>query len=551
MEEKTMEMKKRFTAVKKLGEGTWSEVWLVKDKETGQNDILKILHKNRYPGRICLPMEKEKLMALDYPLIPAIKEISEDQGLIYLLMDYIEGQPLDQYMYAFGAQKEERVILWMKEIAGALDYLHQQKPPVIHRDVKPSNLILCPDGNVKLIDFGIAKERELSYSGCTELLGTRGYAAPEQYQGNWDERTDIYGLGMTAFYLLTGENPEEGRFYRPIRRCNPELSEDIEAIVDRCVQTDKEKRYSSCLELLYDLSHPGKGRKKETEKRKMKTFLIAAGMAIALLLSGLCLRFASGEIKDRKYDALVWAVDSPESYMEAVVLEPGRTDAYFRLLEYYESQGRFGTSESQAFLSLYNRNKEMLEGKRYDVAELNYKAGQMYFNLYGDPEEEQVLSLRIQKAYPFFRENYNYREELSGFSKEKLSCAYYFICDFYKKYILVSSTISEPTENAVKDLFQTAENAMELVQEEEAYDRLVLYNSLFMLVYDQRFTFASSGEVKGKPERLLEKIYNLTAELKVKNRQSEELKKEIMENYRPYRKAVIHAGEMEEKDSHD
>ena len=120
---------------------------------------------------------------LDYPSLPRIVDIIEKENVIYVVMDYIEGETLSSVLSKEGAQPQEVVIEWAKELCRVLDYLHTQNPPIIYRDMKPANIMLQPNGNIKLIDFGIAREYKEQNLADTVSLGTKGYAAPEQFGG--------------------------------------------------------------------------------------------------------------------------------------------------------------------------------------------------------------------------------------------------------------------------------------------------------------------------------------------------------------------------------
>ena len=141
-------------------------------------------------------------------------------------MDYIEGNPLSNALEEYGAQPQDMVIAWAKQLCDVLGYLHAQSPPIIYRDMKPSNVMLKPDGNITLIDFGTAREFKEKNLADTVCLGTIGYAAPEQFggMGQTDARTDIYCLGATLYHLVTGQNPvsrlmRSGQYGRSIRHC--------------------------------------------------------------------------------------------------------------------------------------------------------------------------------------------------------------------------------------------------------------------------------------------------------------------------------------------
>lgn len=137
-----------------------------------------------------------------------------------------------------------------------LFYLHTLKPPRIFRDLKPSNIILQPNGVIKLIDFGTMKNYDESRTEDTVNLGTKGYAAPEQFggRGQTDARTDIYGLGMTLYHLITGVNPSIMPFeIKPISYYRKDISTDLQRIVLKCIEVEREKRYQTAIELLNDL----------------------------------------------------------------------------------------------------------------------------------------------------------------------------------------------------------------------------------------------------------------------------------------------------------
>ena len=184
-------------------------------------------------------------------------------------MDYIEGNTLEKALKHMGAQPQEYVIEWGIQLCEVLEYLHTRKTPIIYRDLKPGNIMLRPNGTITLIDFGIAREYKEAKAGDTSYLGTRGYAAPEQFggMGQTDARTDIFCLGATLYHLVTGHNPSEPPYeFYPIRYWNQQLSPGLEYIISKCVQSNPDDRYNSCAEVMYDLQNYReleKGYKKE------------------------------------------------------------------------------------------------------------------------------------------------------------------------------------------------------------------------------------------------------------------------------------------------
>ena len=154
---------------------------------------------------------------------------------------------LDKELEEHTKFSEEMVVEWAKTLCDVYIYLHEHKPnPIIYRDMKPSNLMKTPEGTVKLIDFGIAREYKVDAKSDTLLLGTKGYAAPEQEGlAQTDERSDIYSLGVTLYHLLTGISPREALGFKPLRQIDPQFSEGLEIIIRKCVMPDPKDRYQS------------------------------------------------------------------------------------------------------------------------------------------------------------------------------------------------------------------------------------------------------------------------------------------------------------------
>ena len=333
----------KYEILKEIGRGGMSVVYLAMDKRLNKQWAVKEIRKkgNGKNDEIVvnsLLAEANLMKRLDHPALPRIVDIIDNGITIYVVMDYIEGESLDKILKEYGAQPEELVTGWAMQLCDALSYLHSQNPPIIYRDMKPANVMLKPEGNIKIIDFGIAREYKEQNLADTTVLGTKGYAPPEQYSGQTDPRSDIFALGMTMHHLLTGMDPRSGEAYASVRQWNPELSEGIEIIIDRCVEPAPENRYQSCTDLLYDLEHPElitRGFKKK-QKRKLAAFLAAAGLAVVMGVSGAVLSAAATRVNNQDYDANLAGSD-PERYFAAVEIYPERTEAYESLIEYYKN----------------------------------------------------------------------------------------------------------------------------------------------------------------------------------------------------------------------
>jgi hypothetical protein len=190
--------------------------------------------------------EAGTLSQLKHPAIPAIVDRFGEGNCHYLVMDYIEGTNLEDEVAAHGGRlPESRVIEIARELCEVLTYLHSFQPPIIYRDMKPSNVILTPAGHAVLIDFGIA--RIFTPQGKATLIGTPGFAPPEQYAGQVDERSDLYGLAATLHYLLTGRDPEKHPpfSFPPVHTLRPETAPFLAQAIDKALAYKPEDRPQS------------------------------------------------------------------------------------------------------------------------------------------------------------------------------------------------------------------------------------------------------------------------------------------------------------------
>ncbi len=543
----------KYEILKQIGKGGMSVVYLAMDKRLNKQWAIKEISKigNGKNDEIIinsLLVEANLMKRLDHPALPRIVDIIDDGHIIYIVMDYIEGEPLSKILEEYGPQTEEIVLEWAKQLCDVLDYLHSQNPPIIYRDMKPSNVMLKPEGNLKVIDFGIAREYKEQGLADTTVLGTKGYASPEHYGSRQtDMRSDIYTLGMTLHHLITGVDPRQPDYvYASVRQWNPELSDGIEAIIDKCTAIDPKDRYQNCAELMYDLQHPDlitKGHKKK-QKRKLGLFVASVIAAVMMFVVGIGCRFWGTFLNDSNYDVLVSVVDSTSyeekisSYKKAIEIYPYDTRAYMRILEAYENEGVFGKAENDEILALYNANKEGFDVRDDDTAELNYKMGKMYFNYYTNEDGSYSFINRVQKAYPFFAANYENGEYLDKFSYRALSDCYYHICSFYKKYIFNSANIEEASQNNYLELFGIIESSLAGIETAGAYDQLSLYNSVVMLLYDQRTSMVTVNIPQEQLLALFDIVYEKASNLSVQKEQSKKLQKEILDNYAGYREAI-------------
>ncbi len=415
----------KYEILKKVGQGGMSIVYLAMDNRLNKQWAVKEIKNDgsKSTATLLKGLEREAniLKDVDHPVLPRIVDIINENGTIYVVMDFVEGRPLSDVLKAEGAQNQEKVIEWGRALASALDYLHSMNPPIIYRDMKPSNVMLKPDGSVKLIDFGTAKEYIVENNADTTALGTRGYAAPEQFgdsQGhgiyNTDARTDIYNLGATLYHLVTGKNPCEPPYeIKPIRQWNPMLSSGFERIIQKCCQPSPEDRYQSCSELLYALDHYNEldDAYKAKAKQKIAVFSIMAGLSLISAGCAVVGGIKKNQLRELDYNNKVNeardAVDNGDyntalaDYKDAVEIDPKASDAYIGYMETYayyitDTDQTSANADSSAVkgirLALKNID-EVQDDVKFKIAMLyynednNYSSAKQYFNMVDDSKD--------------------------------------------------------------------------------------------------------------------------------------------------------------------
>ena len=243
----------RYRIVDILGQGGMGSVYRAMDENLGMEVAVKenLFTTDEYSRQFRL--EAVILASLRHPNLPRVTDhfVFESQGQ-YLVMDYIEGEDLRQRMERLGTIPEEDAILIGAAIADALAHLHSRKPPVLHRDIKPGNVKITPDGRVFLVDFGLAKLVQGSQTTTTGARAmTPGYSPPEQYgTARTDPRSDIYSLGATLYAALTGVIPEDGLArvmdnvqLTPIRKHNPKVSRRLANAIEKAMEAYPDDRY--------------------------------------------------------------------------------------------------------------------------------------------------------------------------------------------------------------------------------------------------------------------------------------------------------------------
>lgn len=412
----------KYKILNKIGQGGMSVVYLAMNERANKQWAIKEVRKDGSRDyevvRQGLIAETDILKRLNHPNLPSIVDVIDCGDSFLIVMDYIEGRPLDHWLKNEGAQPQEKVVEWAKQICDVLGYLHSRKSPIIYRDLKPANVMLRPDGQIEIIDFGTAREFKETSIEDTSCLGTQGYAAPEQYggHGQTDGRTDIYTLGATMYHLLTGHNPSLPPYEMyPIRQWNPMLSSGLEQIVLRCTQKNPEDRYQSCAELMYALEHytelDVEYRKKQS--RKWRAFLASCILSVLSLGGCLGFYFAERSATQSSYESHLRAASMSsteeemlQNYQNAINLSPERLDAYEGLLtNVFLADDNFSQEEAAKMTEILgyrgdsNRtNESILQSDNSAYDSFSFQMGLAYYYYYEDVGNKPMSRTWFQTA---------------------------------------------------------------------------------------------------------------------------------------------------------
>ena len=482
----------KYEVLKKIGEGGMSVVYLARNNRLNMQLAVKEMKNDGSKSTEVLlkGLEREAniLKDVDHPVIPRIVDIVKYKNTICVVMDFIEGENLLDHLKKRGALEQEQAIKWSIQLADALKYLHSMNPPIIYRDMKPGNVMIKPDDNVKLIDFGTAKEFKDENALDTTALGTRGYAAPEQFGDakgrglhKTDARTDIYNLGATMYHMLTGKYPYEAAgTMSHIREVNPAVSVGLEKIIAKCTMAKPEDRYQNCSELIYALQHYTELDDKYIRENRRKVGLFIGASAAALLFGGLSIVGKAGMnrverdnyysyIEDgdraralRKYD------EASLGYQKAFNLKPEESEAYIKYIDLYISQANDLAATDLDETEEDSTPEEILQGG------LNEVAGNLNKGNISAKNNSDVI----------YRLGLTYFSELSDYQ----TAAQYFAmiegqddanATYAKYYGSIAQTLSSPSPDVsslVKDINNFADQTMNTAENNQ--EKFINYKTL-------------------------------------------------------------------------
>jgi serine/threonine protein kinase len=254
----------RYALVRTLGEGSQGETFEAIDKRDGKTVALKrfrVGNAKAWKDVELAEREASTLASLEHELLPRYIEHFEEDGALVLVMERIEGESLAELRKRSFRGSVSDVHRLLGDASRALTYLHGRAPPVVHRDLKPGNVIRRPDGSFAFVDFGAVRDR-LKLAGGSTVVGTFGYMAPEQFQGRASAASDVYGIGATALAMLTGCEPED----LPHKGLGIDVASAVPAgtpaplvrTLEAMLEPDPEKRASSIREAM-DRSRDSRG----------------------------------------------------------------------------------------------------------------------------------------------------------------------------------------------------------------------------------------------------------------------------------------------------
>ncbi|MCD2347848.1 MULTISPECIES: serine/threonine-protein kinase [Clostridium] len=244
----------KYEVIRILGQGGMGTVYLCKNNRLGNLWAVKEVN-SEWKNKVDLLAEPNILKNLNHIGIVRIIDIFYEHDNLYIVEDYIKGKNLKEYVDADGPLSSELVIDMSFQLCSILDYLHSLNPPIIYRDLKPSNIMITPSNKVVLIDFGIARVYKEGQEGDTMVLGSKGYIAPEQLMNNQSNaKTDIYSLGVTMFFMLTGKTISLNADAMCKENYPTHAAEGLVKVIQKALTVNAEIRYSNVKLIMSELS---------------------------------------------------------------------------------------------------------------------------------------------------------------------------------------------------------------------------------------------------------------------------------------------------------
>ena len=539
-----------------IGQGGMSKVYLARDRRLNKQWAVKEIQKKARDKNNEIVVqsaiaEANMIKQLDHTAIVRIVDIIETPDVIYIIEDYIEGETLNTILENNGAQPQELVIEWAMQICEALEYLHTRKPPIIYRDMKPANVMLKPDGNIKIIDFGIAREYKDQSLADTVSLGTKGYAAPEQFggKGQTDARTDVYCLGVTLYHLVTGHNPCEPPYeIYPIRHWNPQLDPGLEAIIEKCTQLNPIDRYQSCAELLYALQHyqENGAAYRAKQKNKLRLFITTAAACILFAIVGVLGLVMRTQTNNADYTQNILQAEKAASssekadfYGKAIDIKPLENEGYLGMVEAFKDDATFTTEEEKTFKSKINAHlSELRQQPQY--GDLAFEIGKLYWYYYdyGKTATDDNQITRMKSAIQWFKDAAEYGGN---------SSSYYAMSQIYQEIGTFNRDINLNIEEAsdkgkYEPYWKNLESLVDIVRNEDneivelEVCRLVVYS-----IESYARKFKNDGITQNEMNALYSNISSIIRSVETTSDKTETIKSQVNSRLNAAEQAIENA----------
>ena len=286
----------RYLVVRKLGTGGMATVYLAEDQELGRRVAIKTLDDRHAQDEQFVERfrrEAKSAAVLSHPNIVAVYDRGQSDGTYYIAMEYLEGKTLKELLVSRGATPVRIAVDYTRQILAALEYAHRNG--IVHRDIKPHNIVVAPDGRIKVMDFGIARSGSSQVTEAGSIIGTAQYLSPEQARGlPAGPSADLYSTGIVLYEMLTGSVPFSGdtplevamqhlsAVPEPPSAKRPEIPHELDAIVLRALAKDTEQRYRSARDMDADLARFAQGLSVSPATEDAATSVLAgAGVAAA------------------------------------------------------------------------------------------------------------------------------------------------------------------------------------------------------------------------------------------------------------------------------
>lgn len=547
----------KYKILNRIGSGGMSVVYMAINEKANKTWAIKEIRKDGILDfeavKQGLIVEIDMLKRLNHVYLPSIIDVIEDENTFLIVMDYIEGNPLSGKLKEEGAMPQELVIEWAKQLCDVLAYLHSREPGIIYRDMKPSNVMLKPDGNITLIDFGTAREFKERNLADTTCLGTVGYAAPEQFggMGQTDARTDIYCLGATLYHIITGCNPSEPPYeIRSICEINPKLSSGLDNIIQKCIQRNPDDRYQSAEELMYALEHYEEEddlfRKKE--KRKMGFYIALNLLLVGTLISGSTLAYMGKTQATNSYEGKIFEAQATTDYVTKIQLyeealsipnQGAQKNAYLGLIQAYkDNDGVFSTEEAKQLERLVTNNKELLKDELDTYVELSFEIGKLFWYYYSYGDDNQIT--KAKSSIDWFNEVILYAGD--DFNNYGMAKVYWNIGVFYRD---ITMDITEANDSGKYIIL--IENLQELMDtvavddEESEIVRLELLALVRSALQQYTTKFKNDGIAREELDKMLDSVSEILDEIVTTTDTTQEKKEDIINFIAATRKSIEHA----------